>query len=119
MKKILFLLSIAWAICSPNALCAHDVEPDFGFKIAEQGSTFVVPQSNRENVFFDICIEEFSDDDSNDSERKKLSSGRASNHNTAFFALNYSKNYFKKIIPANLFFPRRTPLFIFICVFRL
>ena len=119
MKKILFYLNIAWAICSPNSLYAHDVEPESGFKIAQKGYTFDVCPSKSENVFLDVCLEDLTDDDSNDSEGKKLSSGNTSAYNTSFIPQNYYDNKFEKTFPVNHFLRHRTPLFIFICVFRI
>ena len=119
MKKILFFLSIAFAIFSPNTLCADDTELQSGCKIAEHESAFDCSQSNRDNLFFDIYFEDLSNDDSNDSERKKFSSAKIAHFNTYILAQNFPNNTFIKVFSTKFLFLRKTPLYIFINVFRL
>ena len=71
MKKILFYISIALAILLPNSFCAQGATLEFGFKAAQHNYGFDTKQ-NSENLIFDVCLEDLSeDDDSTDSERKK------------------------------------------------
>lgn len=119
MKKILFYLSIALAIFSPNSLCAHVTELQSGCKIVEHDYAFDCCESNSENLSFEACLEDLCDDNSNDSERKKLSLGKTSHSNTSFGAQIFFDNTYKKVFPTQFLFLRRTPLFIFIGVFRL
>ncbi len=117
MKKILICLTIAWAIFLPKSHCAQDVILELGFKTTQKDIDY--GQLSTENVFFDDCLEDLYEDDSNDSERKKLSSGTASYTQTSFVAHNFSANAFKTILPTKFFFPFRTSLYLFICVLRL
>ena len=119
MKKILFYLSIALAIFSPNSLCAHDTELQSGGKIAERECAFDNGQSNSDNLFFDVCLEYLSEDDSNDSERKKSSFGKKAHFNTRFISQSLFDNTFNKVFPPKFLFLRKIPLFVFINVFRL
>jgi hypothetical protein len=119
MKKIIFYLSIAFAIFSPNSLCAHDTELQSGCKIAEHECAFDYAHSNSDLLFFDICLEDLTDDDSNDSERKKHSSGKKAHSNVPDLVQNFLNIAFIKVFPTHFLFLRSTPLFIFIKVFRL
>ncbi len=119
MKKILFYLTIALAIFFTNSHCAQDVETELGFKIAQQGYTFDYYQLSNEYLIFADCLEDILEDNSIDSEKKKPSSGKTAYYNTSFIGQIFSNNNFKKTLPAKLFFPYHTSLFIFICVFRL
>ena len=119
MKKILFYITIALAILLPNSFCAQGATLAFGFKAAQHNYGFNTKQCD-DNLIFDACIEDFlDDDDSNDSERKKASSPQLSPNNTYLVAQNYCRNVLNKVLAAHLFFPSKTALFIFICVFRL
>ena len=119
MKKVLFYLGIAAAIFYLNSTRAQDSDLLSGCKIAEQKYSFDCGQSNNDKLIFDICLENLYEDDSNDSEKKKLSSGNSSAYNTSLVAQNFSYNNLNTVFPTNLFFPNRTPLFILICVFRI
>ncbi len=119
MKKILFFLSIAFAIFSPNTLCAHDTELQSGCNITEHEYAFDSGQSNSDNLLFDVCFEDLCDDDSNDSVRKKDSSGKTPHSYAAFFVQNLSDHFFTKVLYTKFFSQCRTPLFIYINVFRL
>ena len=116
MKKVLFYLGIAAAIFYLNSTRAQDSDLLSGCKIAEQKYSFDCGQSNNDKLIFDICLENLYEDDSNDSEKKKLSSGNSSAYNTSLVAQNFSYNNLNTVFPTNLFFPNRTPLFILICV---
>jgi hypothetical protein len=119
MKKILFYITIALAILLPNSFCAQGATLAFGFEAAQHNYGFNTKQSDN-NLIFDLCLEDLSeDDDSTDSERKKASSAQLSLNNTFLVAQNYSKNVLNKVFAAHLFFPSKTALFIFLCVFRL
>ena len=119
MKKILFFLSIAFAIISPNSFCAHDTELQSGCKIVERELTFDDGQSNSDNLFCDICLEDIFDDDYNESETKKDSSGNKNHSHTRFISRIISDITSNKIFQPQFLFLRKTPLFIFISVFRL
>jgi hypothetical protein len=120
MKKILFYITIALAaLLLPNSFCTQGATSELDFKIAQQTNGFVT-QHNHQNVIFDACFEEFSeDDDSDDSERKKDSSPQCIASNNSFLAHNHFENFLKKVLTAHLFFPRKTSIFILLCVFRL
>ena len=119
MKKILFYLIIAFAIFSPNSLCAHDTGLQSGGKIAERECAFDDGQSNNDNLFFDVCFEDLSEDDSNDSERKKPFFEQKAHFDTRFISQSIFDNTFKKVFPPKFLFLRKIPLFVFISVFRL
>jgi hypothetical protein len=120
MKKILFYITIALAaFLLPKPFCTQGAISELGFKIVQDTNGFAT-QSNHQNIVFDTCFEEFSEDDeSDDSERKKDSSLQYIAKNTSFLVQKYSKNFLEKVLTAHLFFPRKTALFIFLCVFRL
>ena len=119
MKKILFYLSIALAIFTQNSSGVQENKLGLGFKIVEHQYAFHPCEPNSHNLAFEACLEDRTDDDSNDSERKKHSSGKISHSNAAFFAQNFSDHFFKKVLHPKFFSQCRTPLFIFINVFRL
>jgi hypothetical protein len=119
MKKILFYITIALAILLPNSFCAQGAILESGFNITQHNYGFDTKQ-NSENLIFDVCLEDLSEDDeSNESERKKTSSPQFLLNNTFLLAQNYPENFLNKVLATHLFFPSRTALFIFICVFRL
>jgi hypothetical protein len=119
MKKILFYITIALAILLPNSFSAQGATSEFGFNITQHNDGFVA-QQNSHDLIFDACVEDFSDDDdSNESERKKTSSAQTTLNSTFLLAQNHSENFLKKVLTAHLFFPRKTVLFILLCVFRL
>jgi hypothetical protein len=119
MKKILFYLTLVWAIFSLNISDAHHMGPEWGFNITQLSYAVDYCQLNQENIFIDDCLGDISNDDTNDSERKKLSSRTTACSNTSSFAQNFSDDTFKNILPTKLFFPFKTSILIFICVFRL
>jgi hypothetical protein len=119
MKIILFYITIALAIFLPNSFSAQGATSEFGFKITHHNDGFVTKQSSQ-GLIFDVCFEDFSDDDdSNESERKKTSSAQTTLNSTFLLAQNHSENFLKKVLTAHLFFPRKTSIFILLCVFRL
>lgn len=120
MKKKLICLILAWVIFFPNSFYAHDIEPDCGFKATNQDNAAAYHQLGSENFILDIFLEDiFEDDDSDNSEKKKISSGATSYTNTYFVTYVFSDDTFKNILPTKLFFPFRASLFIWLCVFRL
>jgi hypothetical protein len=119
MKKILFYITLALAILLPNSFCAQGAALESGFNIAQHNDGFVTQQSSQD-LIFDVCLEDVSeDDDSNESERKKTSSAQTTLNSTFLLAQNHSENFLKKVLTAHLFFPRKTSIFILLCVFRL
>jgi hypothetical protein len=120
MKKILFYITIALsALLLPNSFSTQGATSELGFKLAEHTNSFAT-QHDDQNAIFDACFEEVSeDDDSDDSERKKDPSPQSIVSNKPILAQNHSENSLKKILTAHLFFPRKTALFILLCVFRL
>ena len=116
MKKILYYITIALAILLPNSFCAQGATLESGFKTTQHCYGFDTEQ-NDGNLIFDACIEDFSEDD--DSERKKAPSAQLSLNDIFLVAQNYSKNVLNKVFAAHLFYPSKTALFIFLCVFRL
>jgi hypothetical protein len=120
MKNILFYFIIVLAMFSPNVLCARGAEHELGIKTDQQVYyAFDYRQPSKDNLCFDVCLEDICDDDLTDSEGKKPSSDNASAYNLSFVTQNYIENNFNTIFLANLFFPSRTPLFILICVIRI
>lgn len=120
MKKILICLTIAWAIFFLNSFYAHDIEPEYGFKIAQQDETSAYFELSSENLFLDDCLEDISDDDTeDDSERKKSSSGTTSYINTSFFRQFFFDDTLKNSLSSTFFFSSRAPLLAFLCVFRI
>ena len=119
MKKILFCLGIVLAIYLPKSFCAQDGKSAPGFKIAQQGYTFLHCQTNREDFFFDDFLEDESDDNINDSERKKTSLRKTTFYNTSFAVQNFSTHYFKRTLSTKYFTHLPASLFIFISVLRL
>jgi hypothetical protein len=120
MKKILFYITLALAaFLLPKSFCTQGATSELGFKLAEH-TNGLATQHNHQNIIFDDCFEEvFEDDDSDDSERKKDASPQCNVCNKSFLAQNNFENFLKKILTAHLFFPLKTALFIFLCVFRL
>ena len=119
MKKILFYLSIALAIFTQNSSGVQDNKLGLGFKIVEHQYAFNRCEPNSYNLIFEACLEDRTDDDSNDSERKKHSLGNMFLTNAAFFTQNISDHFYKKVRYPKFFSQCRIPLFIFINVFRL
>jgi hypothetical protein len=119
MKKILICLTIAWALCFLNSFHAHDIEPQYGFNITQQDDTSTCYLVGSENIIWDVYLEDISDDDSDDSERKKVSSGTTSHINTSFVRQFFYDDTFKKILSPKFFFSSRASLLVFLCVFRI
>jgi hypothetical protein len=120
MKNIIFCLSIASALFFIHSFRAQDAEPELGVKITQQDYPLAFYyQSDRDNLLFDICLEDIFDDDDSDSESKKLSSGKMCYDNAFFVEQNFSDNNYKKIASAEGVFPYRASLLTFICVLRI
>jgi hypothetical protein len=120
MKKILFYISIAFAMFSPNSLNALSGEHELGVKSTQRHFTVEAGQTSSNHISIEARLEDFSDDDdSNESERKKPSLGNSSAFDTSILTQNYSENNFNGILTAHFLYPSRTPLFIFICEFRI
>jgi hypothetical protein len=118
MKIILIFLNIAWSIFCSYSVSASDAAVKLGLKIAQQDYSVHYCQTSNDTFLLGDCLADFTDDDSNDSERKKTSSGKIAHSNTAFgtqnFAATRSKNTY-----SNFFFPLHTALFIFIRALRI
>jgi hypothetical protein len=119
MKKIVCYISIVSAIFFLNSVCALDVKTELGFNTAQQRYAFENYQLDSENVIFAECLEDISDEDSEDSERKKASARNRLTTNIFFAAQYFSTNTLIQSLPQKLFFPLRTSLFAFICVWRI
>jgi hypothetical protein len=122
MKRILHYFIIASALFLTKTAFVLDATPKLSFTTTQQVTNVHYSPSSINNFFFDeIILEEVTDDDddSNESKRKKDASEQNSCFNASINTQKFSENDFKKIFPAPISFPRRTPLFIFICVFRI
>lgn len=119
MKKILLFITIAGAMFFSNALCAHNVKLESGFQITQQDNAVGYGSSSRANSTIDYFFSYISDDDTDDSEREKVSSGKTSSTNTYFAPQNFADTRFKKILPTKVFVPFRTSLFLFNGVLRI
>jgi hypothetical protein len=117
MKNILYNITFAGVLFLVNSLCPYNSEVDF--KKNQVDSSIDSCHSNTENLYFDVCLEDLFEDDSNESDRGKSSFDRIFNCNAYFNLNNYSDSKYIKILPAKPSFLRRTPLFIFIKVLRL
>ena len=85
-EKILIYLTITWAVFFPNSFSAHDhdIEPQQGFNIAQQYDNFARYLSSGENIFWEVYFEDLSDDNSDNSERKKVSLGTITPFDNSF-----------------------------------
>jgi hypothetical protein len=119
MKKILFCFSIALVILLPTSFYAHGAKPSPGFKIVQQKYTFLQCQSDHEDFFFDDYLDDESDDNIHDSERKKISLKKTASYNSSFAVQNLSTYYFKRGLSSKYFTHLPASLFIFINVLRL
>lgn len=118
MKKILLFFTIAGAMFFSNALCAHDVKLE-GFNITQHDNTVGYGSLSSANTAIDYFFSYISDNDTDDSEKKKVPSGKTSHTNTYFATPNFSIYDFKNILPTKLFVPFRTSLFLFNGVLRI
>lgn len=119
MKIVLFCLVVSLAIFLPASLPAGEVKTVPCFKITQQKYTFDYYQSGRENIFFYDLLADTSDDDTTDSERKKLSSGKSLFQNSPFHPNHISVSNIKRGLPGGFLVILRSSLSIFISVFRL
>ena len=102
-----------------NALCAHDVKLETGFKITQQNNAVGYGSSSSAYTTIDYFFAYISDDDTDDSERKKVSSGKTSSTNTYFSPQKFADTGFKKILPTKIFRAFCTKLFLFNGVLRI
>ena len=119
MKKILLFFTIAGSLFFLNTLCAHDVKLESGFKMTQPDNAVGYGSSGRANSTIDYFFSYISDDDTNDSEREKVSSGKTSHTNTYFAPQNFAEICFKKILPTKIFRAFCTKLFLFNGVLRI
>jgi hypothetical protein len=117
MKNILYNITFAGVLFLVNSLCPHNYLLDF--KKNQVDSSIDYCHSNTENLYFDVCLEDLFEDDSDESEQKKSSSYKTVSHNASFILNTFSNCTYIKTLPAKLSFLRRTSLFIFIRVLRL
>ena len=120
MKRILYYFIIASTLFLTNAAFALDAIPHLSFTTTQKVTNVHYSPSSSHNLFFDDMLADITDDnDSNESKSKKKSSVQSGNSIASINTHNFPKNDFKKLFTAHFFFPRRTPLFVFLCVFRI
>jgi hypothetical protein len=96
MKKILFRFCIALAILLPKYFYAQDARPAHVSDIAQQEYNFFDGQVGYDDPFFSDWLDEDSDDNLNDSERRKGSFGKTTCNITSFIVRNFSNNYLRR-----------------------
>ncbi len=118
MKKIIFYLSIVLvlAIFSLSFVCPPNIGLQQGVSAAQAEQ---VCAADNAIPLFDVCFEDFFDDESSESEKKKIVSTLATHYQYSFVATAFAVGNFKKIISTKRPFPFRIAIFLFICVFRI
>jgi hypothetical protein len=119
MKIVLFCLVVTLAIFLPASLPAGEVKTVPFFKITQQKYTFDYYQSGRENILFYDLLADTADDETTDTERKKLSSGKSLFHNSSLHPNQFSVSNFNRRLPGGFLVIPRSSLSIFINVLKL
>jgi hypothetical protein len=108
-----------FAILLPKTFYPQQGKPAHGFKITQKELAFLHSQSDHEKAFFDEDLEDISDDNTNESERKCYSLWKSVCYNTSFVALNFADTYFKRVPSAEFSCHTQTSHYLFTRAFRI
>ena len=118
MKKILFCLGFVLALVVPR-FYAQGAKPAHALKTTQQESASFHSASECEDLVFDEFLEDESDDNPQDPEKRRTTVRKTNSCNSSDIIVNFSTHYFKNILSAKYFFQLPASLFLLIGVLRL